>query len=115
MPWDTALAVLRDVTCPVFSGQAAHALPNYDALPDDAFGALVSLTMNRGASFGTARRPDDTQDRYREMRSIKAAMKSKNFAAIPGELRSMKRLSPSSSGLQRRREDEARLFESALG
>jgi GH24 family phage-related lysozyme (muramidase) len=68
----------------------------------------VSLVFNRGASFS---RPGD---RFREMRAIKAHMAGEAFGKIPSELRSMKRLWPDSSGLRRRREDEARLFEEGL-
>jgi hypothetical protein len=71
-------------------------------------GALVSLTYNRGASFGKQ------ADRYREMSSIKAHMENSQFAKIPGEFRSMKRLWPGVRGLQERREFEARLFEKGL-
>ncbi|MBY9039494.1 hypothetical protein K7461_29390, partial [Pseudomonas fluorescens] len=70
---------------------------------------------NRGASFSIPA-AKDPQGRYVEMRAIRSAMAVKNYAAIPGELRKMKRLWTSKSvrGVALRREHEARLFEQGL-
>ena len=48
-------------------------LPNTAQLSQDSLGALVSLTYNRGASFGKA------GDRYVEMRSIRQRMQAREF------------------------------------
>jgi hypothetical protein len=109
VPWEAALAVHRERVLPRWEALVAKALPNTDQLSGDSFGALVSLTYNRGASYSTA------GARYAEMRAIKAHMASMNFAAIPVELRKMKRLWPNVAGLKKRRDKEAALFEHGLG
>jgi hypothetical protein len=94
--------------CCRWVGLVERSLPNTGAIGPDCLGALVSLTYNRGASFGKA------GARYREMRNIKAHMAAKAFGDIPDEFRSMKRLWPDMTGLQKRREREARLFQRGL-
>lgn len=106
VPWDAAIAVFDNVDVPRWSATVRKHLPNCDLLSLDCFGALVSLAYNRGPSFGTA------GARYAEMRAIKQHMTNKQFAKIPAEFRSMKRLW--SNGLVGRREREARLFEKGL-
>jgi hypothetical protein len=108
VPWEPAIAVFARAILPRYSRQTRAALPNTDMLSGDSFGALVSLTFNRGASFA---KPGE---RYKEMRAIKSHMGSRNFAAIPDELRAMQRIWPNVAGLQRRRREEARLFEKGL-
>lgn len=106
--WDAAIAEFTDVEVPKWIARTSAALPNTDMLSDDSFGALVSLAYNRGASFAA-------QDaRHLEMRNIKGFMQSKQFARIPYEIRSMKRLWPTIKGLRDRREKEAVLFEEGL-
>lgn len=109
IPWQTALEVFETHTLPEWIARTERALPNTDALPDDCFGALVSLVFNRGAGGF-----DDSRERFKEMRAIKACMKEQNFAPIPDLIRAMKRLWPDSAGLQRRREEEAELFARGL-
>jgi GH24 family phage-related lysozyme (muramidase) len=75
-------------------------------LSEDCAAALFSLVFNRGASL--------TGERRAEMRGIKDALATGHRDAVPGLIRSMKRLWPETSGLVRRREDEARLFEQGL-
>lgn len=110
VPWDAAIAVFSKVSIPKYLASTRKGLPNFDDLSPDCRGALLSLVYNRGASFSLA------GDRYTEMRAIKAAMLAKTFAAIPAELRSMKRLWTTKSvrGVALRREHEARLFELGL-
>lgn len=83
-------------------------LPNTDKLSPDCFGALVSLAYNRGCSFNL------TAPRYREMRAIKAAMSTERYDLIPDAIRSMKRLWSPRSGLIKRRDREANLFQRGL-
>jgi GH24 family phage-related lysozyme (muramidase) len=85
-------------------------LPNARELPPDCYGAIVSLVYNRGPSF-TAE-----GDRYTEMRNIKDLMEKRDFASIPAQIRSMKRLYTDrfAVNLQKRRELEAKLFEQGL-
>ncbi len=108
VPWESAMAVFSQHDMPKWEGIVSRALPNTALLSGDSFGALVSLTYNRGASFS------NEGDRYREMRSIKAHMASKNFDAIPADFLSMRRLWPNVSGLRHRREHEAALFTKGL-
>jgi hypothetical protein len=108
VPWAAASSVFMDRDMPKWEAIVAHALPNTDKLTGDSFGALTSLTYNRGASF------DLIGDRYEEMRAIKALMAAEQFDRIPDEFRSMKRLWPNAVGLRNRRDHEAALFENGL-
>ncbi|RAI34196.1 glycoside hydrolase family protein, partial [Rhodoplanes roseus] len=110
VPWETAIAVHRDCVVPRWEATVRNALPNCDALHPHCFGALVSLTFNRGASFGR------DGDRYTEMRAIKAAMAQRDFAAVPALIRAMKRIwkGKGLDGLLTRRDREAKLFEDGL-
>ncbi len=115
VPWADAFAVFRDDTLGKFETMTTTALPNTHDISPDSLGALVSLTFNRGPSYGKSKDPNDTKDRYREMRAIKAAMTVKDYASIPATIKAMQRLWPTVAGLQRRRRDEARLFQDGLG
>jgi uncharacterized protein (TIGR02594 family) len=108
IPWEAALQVHRTKVMPRWVATVERSLPNAGRLPPDCLGALVSLTYNRGASFGK------DGDRYREMRAIKECMASGDFASIPGHIRSMSRLWPNAAGLRRRRDREAALFDKGL-
>ena len=112
VPWASALKVFQNIDVPRWTNTVLKALPNADKLTGDCLGALVSLAFNRGASFTLP------GDRYREMRTIKALMEAQNFAAIPAEFRSMKRIwplnTPGHTDLTNRREHEAALFEKGL-
>ena len=118
VPWDSALAVFARSTLPKFAGLTERALPNCGLLNGDCFGALVSLTFNRGASYSKAHNPaKDPLDRYREMRAIKAAMQARAFAGIPAQIRAMIRIwvgTAIETGMRRRRTDEATLFAEGL-
>jgi len=108
IPWEVAQAVHQECVIPRWEAKVAKALPNTDRLSADCFGALLSLTFNRGPSFS------NSGERYREMRNIKAHMASGKFHAIPDEFRSMKRLWPNLTGLRKRRDREAALFARGL-
>jgi hypothetical protein len=108
VPWEAAISVHRSKVIPRWAGPTERSLPNTTPLSGDSFGALVSLTYNRGASFETA------GPRYVEMRNIKTDMNTENLQDIPAQIRSMKRLWPGVPGLQKRREREAQLFEAGL-
>jgi hypothetical protein len=84
------------------------ALPNTDLLSGDSFGAITSLTYNRGPSF------DSPGSRYVEMRNIKAHMAAKAFNLIPNEFLAMRRLWPKGGDLWNRRGHEALLFRDGL-
>lgn len=117
VPWDPSLEVFRRRTMPKFTALTANALPHADRLSPDSFGALVSLTFNRGPSYGTPRKPTDTIDRYREMRAIKAAMRDEGYALIPDLIRAMIRIwrgTGIETEMTRRRRNEALLFAHGL-
>jgi GH24 family phage-related lysozyme (muramidase) len=109
IPWETAEAVFGAETVPAEVARTERALPHTDELPDDCFGALVSLVFNRGAAGF-----DNPAPRFTEMRAIKRCMVERAFDRVPHLLRDMKRLWPESPGLQARREEEAALFERGL-
>lgn len=109
IPWNIAYSVFVKSTIPRFWRETQRAFPGVDNLPSDAQGALLSLIFNRGASM--------QGDRRLEMRQIQDAISRGNVIRIPSLIRSMTRLWVGTSievGMRRRREDEARLFESAL-
>lgn len=109
--WDLAEAVFRANTLPTFAATTARFLPNWTMLSPDCFGALVSLTFNRGPSYNRE------GDRYREMRAIKAAMAARRFGEIGAQIRAMKRIwigTPIETEMLRRRENEAILFDAGL-
>lgn len=99
-------------TLPLYELRTAQAFPGVEALPEDARGALVSLVYNRGTSMVD----NSPEDRRREMRAIRDAVAEGDLAAIAAQLRSMKRLweGKGLGGLITRREEEARLVESAI-
>lgn len=109
VPWGAALDVFSNVSIPKYL-KMTSVLSHFDELPPTCKGVLLSLVYNRGASFF------NSGERYREMRNINALMEKRRFAAIPRELRNMKRLwtTPSVRGVAIRRETEARMFEKAL-
>jgi hypothetical protein len=106
VPLDEAMKVFNLKDMPRWINATDNALPNCDLLPPDCFGALVSLSYNRGCSY------DLNGSRYVEMNNIKQHMLMKQFDKIPQEFRSMKRLW--NNGLVGRREREAQLFEHGL-
>jgi V8-like Glu-specific endopeptidase len=113
IPYETALEVFRRASLPKYFKLLDDHIEDEQLrrLPPDCVAALVSLTFNRGASYGAS------GDRYREMREIKVALNSGQFDRVPGLIRSMKRLwvgLPDVRGLLRRRDEEAQLFENGL-
>lgn len=116
VPWDTAIAFFDKKTVPKWYETCKRYLPNFEELSLDCKGALLSLTYNRGPSYSKQRTASDTLDRYREMRTIKSLMVSRQFNKIPAQIKSMKRIWSGTgySGLLKRRDREAALFEKGL-
>jgi hypothetical protein len=108
VPWVVAEKVFMKRTLPRFGLMAANAFPGLAGLHSHIQGALLSIVFNRGASM--------SGDSRLEMRAIKEAIQRGDLAAIPGHIRSMKRLwkNKGLDGLLRRRDAEAKLVESAL-
>lgn len=103
-----AMEVFTTRSLPKYEALTVQAFPGAEELPASAYAALVSLVYNRGTAMDG--------DRRREMREIRAAVPMKDLQRIADEIRAMKRLwvGKGLDGLLRRREDEARLVESAI-
>ncbi len=100
-----------DAFAPYVVAETEAGFSNCADLSADSFGALVSLVYNRGSSAPPGK------PRRAEMYNIKQLMVAKDFAAIPDQIRKMKRLwegDPDMRGLLERRELEALLFEAGL-
>jgi len=115
IPWDLALKVFNNKTVTKFYNLTRQTFPNFDNLPEDAKGGLVSLVFNRGAAL--------EGDRRREMKLIRDGMKlvsnydQKALTFIANQIRSMKRIWIGGSiekGMSRRRDAEAKLIEQSL-
>lgn len=106
MSWDKAVEIFEENTWIKFSKLAEKIYPDLKYLCDDAYGAIVSLVYNRGASLNGASRL--------EMKNLINLISSKNYKGIAKEIRKMKRLwaGKNMEGLLKRREDEALLVES---
>ena len=115
IPWDLSLKVFMNKTVTKFYNLTRETFPNFDNLPEDAKGGLVSLVFNRGAAL--------EGDRRREMKLIRDGMKlvstfdQKALSFIANQIRSMKRIWIGGSiekGMSRRRDAEAKLIEDSL-
>lgn len=106
VPWEKALDVFERITVPRFYLQLLRIYPQAETLPEPARDALLSLVFNRGTSLAG--------DRRAEMLGIQNALRDGRTRDVPQLLRSMRRLWPNTTGLQKRRDAEASLFESAL-
>jgi hypothetical protein len=115
IPWDIALKVFNNKTVTKFYNLTQQTFPNFDNLPEDAKGGLVSLVFNRGAAL--------EGDRRREMKLIRDGMKlvsnydQKALSFIANQIRNMKRIWIGGSiekGMSRRRDAEAKLIEDSL-
>ena len=115
IPWDLALKVFNNKTVTKFYNLTQQTFPNFDNLPEDAKGGLVSLVFNRGNAL--------EGDRRREMKLIRDGMKlvsvfdQKALTFIANQIRNMKRIWAGGSiekGMNRRRDAEAKLIEQSL-
>ena len=115
IPWDLALKVFNNKTVTKFYNLTRQTFPNFDNLPEDAKGGLVSLVFNRGNSL--------EGDRRREMKLIRDGMKlvsiydQKALSFIANQIRKMKRIWIGGSiekGMSRRRDAEAKIIEDSL-
>ena len=111
VPWDAAMDVFRRRNMPEYGRRVLGAFRKSEGLHQHCFGALFSLVYNCGASM-TDRQPGDRQ----EFRNIRDHLISGDVKRIPAEFRSMKRRweGTTLTGLIKRREAEARLFEAGL-
>jgi hypothetical protein len=108
IPWNSAMAVFAKRDIPTWTALVIRKLPKAAHLSPTCLGVLVGISYNRGASF------DAQGDRYVEMRSIKAHIEAGQLDKVFHDINAMKRLWPNVPGLQRRREEEARLWNEGL-
>jgi hypothetical protein len=111
VPWEAAIEIYRRATEPRFGRSVLATFPNAAELKGHGFGALLSLVYNRGPDL--IGKPGDG-GRRREMMAIHDLMKDRRFADIPAQFRAMKRIwqgDPNATGVIKRREAEALLFE----
>jgi hypothetical protein len=115
IPWEISLKVFNNKTVTKFYNLTKETFPNFDNLPEDAKGGLVSLVFNRGNVL--------EGDRRREMKLIRDGMKLVSFydqkalTFIANQIRNMKRIWIGGSiekGMSRRRDAEAKLIEDSL-
>lgn len=115
IPWELSLQVFNNKTVTKFYNLTQKTFPNFDNLPEDAKGGLVSLVFNRGSAL--------EGDRRREMKLIRDGMKlvsvydQKSLTFIANQIRNMKRIWAGGSiekGMNRRRDSEAKLIEQSL-
>ena len=115
IPWDLSLKVFNNKTVTKFYNLTRQTFPNFDKMPEDAKGGLVSLVFNRGSAL--------EGDRRREMKLIRDGMKITNtfdqkaLTFIANQIRNMKRIWAGGSiekGMNRRRDAEAKLIEDSL-
>ena len=115
IPWDLSLKVFNNKTVTKFYNLTRQTFPNFDKMPEDAKGGLVSLVFNRGSAL--------EGDRRREMKLIRDGMKITNtfdqkaLTFIANQIRNMKRIWAGGSiekGMNRRRDAEAKLIEQSL-
>ena len=104
--WGLALEVFKNHTCAQHTIKMMRFCPAAIDLPADAQAALFSLVFNRGTATKGERRV--------EMDQIQKVISAGQPEKVPFLIRQMKRLWPKESGLVRRREDEAKLWESAF-
>jgi len=115
IPWELSLQVFNNKTVTKFWNLTKDTFPNFDKMPEDAKGGLVSLVFNRGNAL--------EGDRRREMKLIRDGMRITNtfdqkaLSFIANQIRSMKRIWIGGSiekGMSRRRDAEAKLIEQSL-
>ena len=115
IPWELSLQVFNNKTVKKFWNLTKDTFPNFDKMPEDAKGGLVSLVFNRGNAL--------EGDRRREMKLIRDGMRitntfdQKSLTFIANQIRNMKRIWAGGSiekGMNRRRDGEAKLIEDSL-
>jgi hypothetical protein len=115
IPWELSLQVFNNKTVTKFWNLTKDTFPNFDKMPEDAKGGLVSLVFNRGNAL--------EGDRRREMKLIRDGMRITNtfdqkaLTFIANQIRNMKRIWIGGSiekGMSRRRDAEAKLIEDSL-
>ncbi len=97
IPWNSAITVFANRDIPQWTAAVINAVPGSDKLNGDLLGVLVDIAYNRGIGGFNS-----TNDRFREMKSIRVLVSTGNLNLVPLEIQRMKRLWPNTIGLQRR-------------
>jgi GH24 family phage-related lysozyme (muramidase) len=105
-PLDLAMKVFTNRTLPSYLAQTRSIYPQVDALSRARRTALVSLIYNRGT--------DLNGDRRREMKTIQSLLAAGDLDSVSTQFEAMDRLWPPTSGLVKRRHDEAKLWRSGF-
>ena len=107
IPYNISISVFEKKLLPKYVAMVAKNFPRSTQLPPDAFGALVSIVYNRGASLAG--------DRRREMLAIRHLIELGELKEVPEQIRAMKWLwRKDIKGLSKRRELEASLFQDSI-
>ena len=118
VPFKSAWPVFIKLTLPRFYQETESIYPSLRKLPDLCRSTLVSLVFNRGASLSGSGRKE-----MREIQKILESADDENLTkeqktqmlqGIEDEILSMKRLWAPTSGLIKRRQDEANLWRKGL-
>lgn len=114
IPWEDAIAVFRVRRLPHYIEETTAAFPGAESMEPDVRGALTSMIYNCGSGTG---KPFQRikQSAYE---SIRVAVTERDVAGVAAGIRALKsyhdRDPAVASGLERRREAEARLVERSL-
>ena len=110
IPWTTAWQAFIGRSLPLQIDRTRRPYTTFAQLPPLCRSVLVSLVFNRGPSLTD--RPGS--DRRREMRAIRDLLADDGIAKVTAQILSMRRLWSETSGLVKRREREATLWEAGL-
>ena len=108
IPWATAIHVFGQIDVPEWTESVLKFIPAASRLPPTCLGMLFDLAYNRGNSWNNG------GERYTEMRAIKALVQAGDYAAVPAQIKKMKRLWPKTAGLLRRCDERIALWNYGL-
>jgi hypothetical protein len=106
VPWEVAVKVYESRTVPRFAKLTERAYPGVLALPSHMQGVMLSTSFNRGTDF--------VGDRRRELRWTRDDIAHGSTAKLPAYQLQMRRLWPTTLGLQRRYSAHAGLMQRAI-
>lgn len=114
IPYTEAWKVFVRNSLPRFAKNTLQIYPGLQELFPDAIGALVSMVFNRGNDI--SKRPNDAEDRRKEMRAIVPLVAAKDYSGIADQIDASKRLwvGKGMNGLVTRREKEASLVRNSM-
>jgi len=114
IPFKYAWQVFIEHTLPEYYKKTETIYPSLSQLPDFCRSVLVSLVYNRGTKLSGSRRKEMKNIQIILENAQKEGFSQENLIEITDELLSMKRLWKSTSGLIKRRKDEANLWRKGL-